>query len=210
MGVTFMFGAGMKLVSWDFHHVVWEKHCLNRVVRKQVNYIITTVVHLTVLSWWAHKIFFKHFLVKLCLYKLYFSLNPNCKCVISCTAQEHHQLKSHKREENRRRRYSYLSRHSQPCWMFLHHVKSWLSAVAPATQPQLQVRNIQYLQSLMLNDIFQILNFLISATGDLYTWGWGEFILVFNLTFSCCKLLNTALFYYLKFNYMAIKIFLLK
>lgn len=199
MGVTCMCGAGMKVVSWDFRHVVWEKHCLNRAVRKQVHYIITTDMHLTVLSWWAHRIFFKHFLVKLCWYKFDLYLNTNCKCVINCTAQEHHQLKSHKREENRRR-YSYLSRHSQHCWMFLHRVKSWLLAVALATQPQLQVRNLQYLQSLMLINIviFEILNFLISATGDLYTWGWGEFVLVFNLTFSCCKLLNTALFLFLK------------
>lgn len=125
------------------------------------------------------------------MYELLFFLNTNCKCEINCTAQEHHQLKSHKREEKRRRRRrcSYLSRHSQHCWMFLHHVKSWLSAVALVTQLQLQVRNLQYLQSLMRIDVIflKMLNFRFSATGDLYTWGWGEFVLVFNLSKSCSK-----------------------
>lgn len=194
MGVTFMCGAGMKLVSWDFRHVVWEKHCL-----KQVNYIVTTVMYLTDDVLLSTQDTFKHFLVKQCLDN-FLSLNTNSKCVIDCTAKENRQLKNHKREENRRRRCLYLSRHSQHCWMLLHHVRSWLSAVAPATQPQWQVRNLSNLRFLMLIDIviFEILNFLISATGDLYTWGWGEFVLVFNLTFSCCKLLNTAHFSFLK------------
>lgn len=42
-------------------------------------------MHLTVSSGCIVKIVFKHFLVKLCLYKLYFSLNTNCKCVINRT-----------------------------------------------------------------------------------------------------------------------------
>lgn len=67
MGVTSMCGAGMKQVNLDFHHVVWEKHCLNRLVRTQVNYNIAT----DILSCWVHKIFLKHFLVRLHLYRCY-------------------------------------------------------------------------------------------------------------------------------------------
>lgn len=65
MGGTFMFGAGMKVVSSDFRHVVWEKHFLNRVVQKQVKYILQLLmlIHNNVLM--AHMVFFKHVLVKL-------------------------------------------------------------------------------------------------------------------------------------------------
>lgn len=110
-------------------------------------------------------------------------------CNIDCTEQEHHAkmpvhlpLKSHKRERNMKR-YSYRSRHSQLCWTSLHHVKSWQSAVAPATQLQWQVRNVSWQlvcvdahflgKSMPLSSLSSY--FLISAKGDLYTWGWGKF-----------------------------------
>lgn len=83
--------------------------------------------------------------IKVCFF------NTNCECVINRIGQEHRPPKRRKTEENPRR-CSYRSRLSQHCWMFLHHVRSRLSAAAPVTQPQLRVRNL-HLQPLFHADI---------------------------------------------------------
>lgn len=91
------------------------------------------------------------------------------------------------RAKKKMKRCLYQSRRSLHCLTSQRHVKSWLLAVDPAIQRQLQVMSYyNLLTGLLIKDNCLILHILIFhwplllATGDLYTWGWGNYLLLLN------------------------------